>query len=199
MMQGKSMYANKPFVQANGRRHFDKEEYKSFDEAGKKFACALLFWLKDNQPEILKTLFGNYKNITFETVENKQYGDIHIIADSYKNLCEIEARREEHFKGNFYKTGTYQSGINIPQKQNIKNSNGIFLSLNGDDAIDFLTSNTIPDSFIIIKTEDILECNILPPQTRNGEIDPKNNDDKYKVPHSKAMKFAWDGEKYARY
>ncbi len=193
------MYANKPFVQANGRRDFDREEYRKFDEAGKKFALALLSWLKENQPDLLESLFGKYNNIVFEIVETKQYGDIIIIADGYKHLCEIEARREGHFKGNFYKTGTYQSGINIPQKQNIKNSNGIFLSLNGDDAINFLTSNIIPDSFIIIKTEDILNCNILPPQTRNGEVDPKNNDDKYKVPHNKAMKFAWDGEKYARY
>lgn len=193
------MYANKPFVQENGRRSFDKEEYKKFDGPGKKFAYALLFWLKDNQPSILESLFGKYENIIFEIVENKQYGDINIIPDGFKHLCEVEARREEHFKGNFFKTGTYQSGINIPQKQNIKNSNGIFLSLNGDDAISFLTTNIIPDSFIIIKTEDILQCNILPAQSRNGVVDPKNNDDKYKVPHHKAMKFAWDGEKYARY
>ena len=190
------------YVQANGRRDFDREDYDKYDGPGKNFAYHLLKWLEKFQPELLKTLFGNYRNIEFKIVERKSYGDILVVTDGFIQLCEVEARPDHHFKGNFYELGTYKTGINVPQKDNIKTSNGIFLSINGDDAINFMNATsdeTIPDSFIIIKTTNIVQCPLEPPQTKDGLIDKKNNDYKYKVPHSMAIKFGWDSEKYAEF
>lgn len=199
MMQGKTMYADRPFVQKNGRRDFDESDYIKYDSAGKVFAYNLLKWIRDFQPSILKSFIGDYENIIFKIVETKTYGDIFMNADELLHMCEVDTRKGEHFKGNFFKTGNYINGIHIPQKPNIKKSNGIYLSLNGDDAIKFADQEIIPDSFIIIKTQEIYKHPLVPPQTKNRKVDPKNNDWKYLVPHNKAFKFGWDGEKYGRY
>ena len=194
-------------LNSNGRIDFTTEisqrRYKQNDSQGKEVGYRLLVWLLENQPEIFKKYFGDFTTITFEIIEKKGYGDIIIIVDGIKYDCEIECRSEKDFLGNFYQTGVYKQGINVPLKHNLENANGIFISLNRAEVEECLSNKNdlyiLPKAFIIIPTEIIAASNKNKAPLKNGEIDPKNPDDKYGVPHRKSQKYGYDGKKFTVY
>ena len=185
---------------AKNRRDFDQEAYNKNDASGKQTAEQLILYLNKNQQDIIKKFFGSTKDLTVYKVENKKYGDLLLEFDMTNHqLCEVEVRSSHNFDGNWFKNGNYSSGINIPKKPDLKNSNGIYLSFSQIEVNNFIEKGYLPKRFIIIQTEVIKTCPLEAPPSKNGSpTDIKNNDYKYKVPHEQAYKFEWDDktEKY---
>jgi len=184
---------------SNGRLKFSQQRYDKNDPQGKEVAFRLLNWILDNQPDFFKKYFGNYSKIEFKIIENFSYGDILIIVDGKSFQCEVECRKDSNFKGNFKGNGSYADGVNIPLKEGIENSNGIYLILNKEEVLDCIQSMHLPTGFIIINTDDIKASNIKSAPLKNGEVDPDNCDNKYKVPHSKTRKYGFNGQEFMVY
>lgn len=186
---------------SNGRKNYSQKLYKENDAIGKKTALGLLVFLLENQPDFFENLFGKFNNIRFEIVENFSFGDIHIFVDEKKFECEVEVRSAANYEGNWLAKGIYESGLNIPLKPNIENSNGIYIALNKQEAIEYDKTSHLPMSFIMVKTDIIKTAEIVEPPTRNGVvIDMKNNpDSKYKIPHDKTYKYGYSDARYSVY
>lgn len=181
---------------AKNRRDFDQEAYDKNDASGKQTAEQLILFINKNQQNIIEFFFGSTKDLTVYKVEDKKYGDLVLeLDDINRQLCEVEVRSSHNFDGNWFKRGNYSSGINIPKKPNLQNSNGIYLSFSKTEVNNFIKEGYLPKRFIIIQTEVIKICPLEAPPSKNGcPTDIKNNDYKYKVPHEKAYKYEWDYE-----